>query len=117
MDHRLGRACPLWKGWNVVAEGGVVDLVDKDTEESHGFIVRVLLELGVDLDDECGGNGGEQTSLLPCQYASTKTSCETNEDQSGVQIFIVLLHELPVVLLSLPMVIFEESSPMIPFGE
>ena len=48
---------------NVAAKGGVVDLVDEDAEESGGLIVGVGLELGVDLDDECGGDSGEQTSL------------------------------------------------------
>jgi len=42
----------LWESRNVVAEGGIVDLVDEDAEESCGLIVRVLLELRVDLDDE-----------------------------------------------------------------
>jgi hypothetical protein len=49
----------LWKGGRIVAKGGIVDLVDEDTEEGGGFVVRVRLELGVDLDDECGGDGGE----------------------------------------------------------
>jgi hypothetical protein len=53
----------LWEGGNVVSEGGVVDLVDKDAEESGGLVVRVLLEVRVDLDDECRGDGGEQTGL------------------------------------------------------
>ena len=55
----------MWEGWRVVAEGGAIDLVNKDTEESSGLVVRVRLELGVDLDDKCGGDGGKQTSLLP----------------------------------------------------
>jgi hypothetical protein len=55
----------LWEGWRVVAEGGVIDLVNKDAEESCSLVVRVWFELGADLDDECGGDGGEQTSLLP----------------------------------------------------
>ena len=50
---------PLWDGGDVVAEGGVVDLVEEDAEESSSFLVWVLLEFGVDLDDEGGGNGGE----------------------------------------------------------
>jgi len=37
--------------------------MNEDAEESDGFIVRVSLELGVDLDDERGGYGGEQTGL------------------------------------------------------
>ena len=55
----------MWEGWGVVSERGVVDLVEKNTEEVCGHVVRVLLEVGVDLDDECGGDGGEQTSLSP----------------------------------------------------
>ena len=54
---------PLWDGGNVIAEGGVVDLVDEDSKESGCLFVRVWLELGVDLDDECGSDGGKQTSL------------------------------------------------------
>ena len=54
---------PLWDGGNVIAEGGVVDLVDEDTEESGCLFVRVWLELGVDLDNERGSDGGKQTSL------------------------------------------------------
>jgi len=37
--------------------------VDKDAEESGCLFVRVLPELGVDLDDERGSDGGKQTSL------------------------------------------------------
>ena len=54
---------PLWEGGSVVSEGGIVDLVDKDTEEGDGVIVRVGSELGLDIYDECGGDGREQTSL------------------------------------------------------
>jgi len=54
---------PLRDRGNVVAESSIVDLVDEDTEESGGLVIGVRLELGVDLDDECGGDGREQTSL------------------------------------------------------
>ena len=37
--------------------------MDEDAEESGGFFIWVWLELGADLDDEGGSNGGEQTSL------------------------------------------------------
>jgi len=57
------RTSPLRKSGRIVPEGGVIDLVDKDTEEGGGLVVRVWLEMRVDLDDECGGNGREQTSL------------------------------------------------------
>ena len=38
--------------------------MNEDAEEGRRFVVRVRLEVGVDLDNECGGDGGEQTSLL-----------------------------------------------------
>ena len=63
MDYRAGRAGPLWENGDVVSKGGVVDLVKKNTEEGCGHVVRVLLEVGVDLDDERGGDGREQTGL------------------------------------------------------
>jgi len=59
VDDRARRACPLREGWNLVAERGIVDLVDENTEESGGFVVRVRLELRVEVDDECGGDRGE----------------------------------------------------------
>ena len=64
VNYCAGRSCPLWEGWNVVTEGSVVYLVDEDTEESCCLVVRVLSELRVDLDDECGCDGREQTGLL-----------------------------------------------------
>ena len=64
MDDHTWRTGPgLWDGWNAVAKGGAVHLVDEDTEESGGFFGWVRLELGADLDDEGGSDGGEQTSL------------------------------------------------------
>jgi hypothetical protein len=59
MDYRAGRAGPLRESGSVVSKGGVVDLVKKNTEEGCSHVVRVLLEMGVDLDDECGGDSGE----------------------------------------------------------
>ena len=53
----------MWDCRNVAAKSSVVNLVDEDTEESGRLFERVRLELGVDLDDECGGHGGEYTSL------------------------------------------------------
>ena len=73
MDNSAGRTSPLREGGNVVSEGGVVDLVNEDTEESGGLVVRVGLELRIDLDDECGGDGREQTSLRLCQHVGTRT--------------------------------------------
>jgi len=50
---------------SVIFEGGAVEIVDEDAEESCSHVVRVLLEVGVDLDGERRGNGGEQTDLSP----------------------------------------------------
>ena len=41
---------------NVVSESGVVNLIDKDTEEGIGLVPLVRLELRVGLGDECGGD-------------------------------------------------------------
>ena len=49
---------------SVNTKGGVVDLVDENSEEGGGFIVGVGLELGIDLDDKSGGDSREQTSLM-----------------------------------------------------
>ena len=65
MDNRMRRTVPLRQGGSVTAEGCVVNLVEKNAEEGSRFVVRVWLKVGMDLDDECGGDGGEQTSLLP----------------------------------------------------
>ena len=54
---------PLQESRNVVAEGGVVYLIDQDSEEGGGLVVRIRLELGADLDDEGGSYGGKQTGL------------------------------------------------------
>jgi len=63
LNDEEGRTRPIRYDGNVASEGGVVDLVEKDTEEGGGLFVRVRLELGVDRDDKRGGDGGEQTSL------------------------------------------------------
>jgi len=53
----------------------------------------------VDLDDKCGGDGGEQTGLY---YGSTHVNCqparETHKYESGAQVFIIFLAEFFVVL-------------------
>jgi len=41
----------------VITKGGVVDLVDEDSEEGGGLLTCVGLELRLDVDDECGGDG------------------------------------------------------------
>ena len=53
LDNSVGRARPLWKGRRrVVSERCAISFVDEDTEEGRSLVVRVGLELGVDLDDE-----------------------------------------------------------------
>ena len=65
LDDRGRRAGPLWEGGSVVSEGGIVDLVDEDAEEGGGLVTRVRLELGLDVEDEGGCDGGKKTSLQP----------------------------------------------------
>jgi hypothetical protein len=59
LDKRLRRSVPLWESGNVVSERGVIDFVDKDAEEGSSFVAGVRLQLGIDLNDESGGDGGE----------------------------------------------------------
>ena len=65
VDHRVGWAGPLWEDGNVVSEGGIVDLVNQDAEESCSLVAWVRLQLRVDLNDERGRDGGKETSLAP----------------------------------------------------
>ena len=58
-DYRARGACPLWEGGSIVSKGGVVDLVDENTEECGSLITRVGLELRLDVDDESGSDGRE----------------------------------------------------------
>ena len=59
----MGRAGPLWECGSVISEGGVVDLVDENAKESGSLVTRVGPELRLNIEDECGGDGGKQTSL------------------------------------------------------
>ena len=54
----------MWEGGNVATECGTVDLVNQDPEKSGGFVGGIGLKPRVELDDEGGGNGREQTSLI-----------------------------------------------------
>ena len=77
MHHRGGRAVPLWDSGDFISEGGIVNLVNKDTEECRGFVARIRLELGVDLDYERRRDCREQTGLsLPGQRVFIVTSCK-----------------------------------------
>lgn len=64
MNECGGWACPSWEGGNILSEGGVVDLVKKDAEESGSLITRVRTQLRVYLNDEGGGYCGEKTGLM-----------------------------------------------------
>ena len=55
MDHSGERTGPSWEGENVISEGCVVYLVDKEAEEGGGLIVVIWFELRVDVNDKCGG--------------------------------------------------------------
>jgi len=64
-------------------EGGVVHLVNKDTEEGEALLVGVRVKLRLDLDDERRSDGGEQTSL---QHKSGKVYPSV---AYGVQILVL----------------------------
>ena len=49
----------------------------------------------------------------PRQHAPARTPCETHEDQSGVQVLVVLFHKILVVLLGLLGIVLEELTPVI----
>ena len=104
----------MGKGRRVVSKRGVVDLVDKDAEEGGSLVTRVRLELRLNIEDECGRDGGEQTSLLllsVCIYQGLMRV--THEDESGIEIFFTLLHEHLVISLSPLAVFLEEPGPAI----
>ena len=103
----------MWKDGRVASESGVVDLVYKNAEEGCSLIVRVLLQVGLDIDDECGGDGGEQTGLSPSSIRVSQSFRRTHEYQSGIQVLVVLFHELLIILLSLLAVVLEETSSVV----
>ena len=55
---------PLGNSGNVVTKGGVVDLIDEDSEKGSSLLARVRLKLRLDVDNKCGSYSGEQTGLL-----------------------------------------------------
>ena len=59
LDDCVWRAGPLRECGGVFSESSVIDLVDEDAEESDGLVTRVGLELRLDVEDECRGDGGE----------------------------------------------------------
>ena len=44
---------PLGDSRSVRTEGGVVDLMDEDSEKGGSLLTRVGLELRLDIEDEC----------------------------------------------------------------
>ena len=114
LNYRLGGPGPLRKSGRVVSERRVVNLVDEDSEEGGSLVACVGLQLGVDLDDERGGDSREQTSLmLQFSRRSSNASHGTHEDQGGIQILIIFLQELLIVLLGLFAVFLVELSPIV----
>ena len=102
----------MWERGRVVPKRGVVDLVDEDAEESNSLVTRVGLELRLDIEDECGGDGGEQTSLLPLSArVHQEFRRETYEDEGRIQIPIVFIHELLIVISSFLAVTLIEFAP------
>ena len=63
INYRAGRAGPIREGRDDVSKRGIVDLVDQDSQERVGLVVGIGLKLRVDLNNERGGDGGEQTGL------------------------------------------------------
>ena len=55
----MWRAGPLGNGGGVITKGGVVNLVDEDSEEGSSLFTCVRLELGLDIEDEGRCNSRE----------------------------------------------------------
>ena len=97
----------------MVSERGVVYLVKENTKESSSLAVGIGLELGVDLDDEGGGDCREQTGLYHVvRMSSFKRRRGTHEDQSCAQVFVVFLEEFLVVLFCHLVIVPIEPGPM-----
>jgi hypothetical protein len=63
------------------------------------------LEVGLDIDDECGADRGEQTGLgARSTLRSGGGNTETHENQGGVEVLIVLRHVFGIVLCRLSLV-------------
>ena len=99
MDHRAGWASPLRDGRGIVSEHGVVNFVDKDTEEGGGLVVWVRLYLRIDLNDECRSDSGKEAGLVPPLARVHKISSGAHKYQGCVQIFIMFLEKFFVVFL------------------
>ena len=59
LDDWMRWAGPLGNGGSVVTKGGVVNLVDEDSEEGSSLLACVRPELGLDINDEGRSNSRE----------------------------------------------------------
>jgi len=50
-------------GGRITRDGGLVESEENGAEEGGGLLVRIGSEVGMDIDDEGGADGGEQTGL------------------------------------------------------
>jgi len=116
MDDLVWRAGPLRNRWDVVAESGVVHLVDQDAEESGGLFVWVGLELGIDFDDEGRSHSREQTGLMFKLARVRQGARRTDKYQRSIQVFVVLAYELSVIILRFLAIYFIEPCTVILCG-
>ena len=101
LDTRARGASPLREGRRIVAKGRCIDLVDKNTEERDGLVVRVGPEIRKDFEDECGRDGGEKASLWHgLARVQHLNGMATHKYQGCIQIIVVFLHEVLIVFLS-----------------
>ena len=94
------------EGGNVASEGALIHLVGEDTQKNSGLVVRVRLELGIDLNETCRRDSRDKTSLasrLP------RVRTRPHDDSGRVQIFVAFLEELIVVCVSHLAVVVIES--------
>ena len=52
-----------WDGGGLTGDGGLIEGEEDGTEEGRRLLVRIGLEVRVDVDDESGADGREQTRL------------------------------------------------------
>ena len=52
-----------WDGRGLTRDGGLIESEEDCTEEGGRLLVRIGLEVGMDVDDEGGADGREQTGL------------------------------------------------------
>ena len=52
-----------WNSGSLTQDGRLVESEEDDMKESGGLLAQIGLEVGMDIDDESGADGGEQTCL------------------------------------------------------